>query len=105
MNIPHFGRHQEVNARVRLLLSYYCGGFLWLDQCITMDPILINQITGISMQGPDPQDFYLRKTADRALAQQIKETYGNLEKGTRGYKVSSIENATVRFGFQLIAGK
>jgi hypothetical protein len=90
MKIPHFGRHQKVNACIRLLLPCYHSGYLWLDRCITMDPTLINQITGITMQGPDPQDFYLGKTSDRALAQQIKETYGDVEKGTRGYKVTSI---------------
>jgi hypothetical protein len=105
MNIPHFGRHQEVNACVRLLLSCYHRGYLWLDRRITVDLILINQITGLSMQGPDPQEFYPRKTADRALAQRIKDTYGNLEKGMRGYKVASIENGEMRLGFQLIAGK
>jgi hypothetical protein len=34
------------------------------------------------MQGPDPQDFYLGKAMDRALAQKIKDTYGDVEKGT-----------------------
>jgi hypothetical protein len=33
------------------------------------------------MQGPDPQDFYTRKTADHALAQRIKDTYGYVKKG------------------------
>jgi hypothetical protein len=54
MKIPHFGRHQEVNACVKLLLSSYHGGYLWLNHCITVDPMLINQITRLSMQGPDP---------------------------------------------------
>jgi hypothetical protein len=54
MKIPLFGRHQEVNACVRLLLSCYHGGYLWLDCHITMDLILINRINRISMQGPDP---------------------------------------------------
>jgi hypothetical protein len=31
MKIPHFGRHQEVNACVKLLLSCYHGGYLWLN--------------------------------------------------------------------------
>jgi hypothetical protein len=31
--------------------------------------------------GPDPQDFYPGKTADHALAQKIKDTYGDVEKG------------------------
>jgi hypothetical protein len=82
MKIPHFGRHQEVNACIKLLLSCYHGGYLWLNHRITVDPTLINRITGLSMQGPDPQDFYPGKTMDHALAQKIKDTYGDVEKGT-----------------------
>jgi hypothetical protein len=55
-----------------------------------MDLTLINQITGLSIQGPDPKEFYPRKTSDRALVQRIKETYGNVDKGMQGYKVASI---------------
>jgi hypothetical protein len=90
MKILHFGRHQEVNACIKLLLSCYHGGYLWLNRRIIVDLTLINRITWLSMQGPDPQEFYPGKTSDRALAQKIKETYGNVEKGTRGYKVASI---------------
>jgi hypothetical protein len=54
MNIPHFRRHQEVNACVTLLLSCYHGVYLWLNHRIIVDPTLINRITGLSMQGPDP---------------------------------------------------
>jgi hypothetical protein len=42
---------------------------------------LIHLITGLSMQGPDPQQFYPGKTSDRSLAQCIKEDYGDVEKG------------------------
>jgi hypothetical protein len=105
MKIPHFGRHQEVNTCVKLLLSCYHGEYLWLDKCITVDPTLIHRITGLSMQGLDPQDFYLGKVADRALAQRIKDTYGDVEKGTQGYKVASIQNGVVHPACQLIAGK
>jgi hypothetical protein len=41
MKIPHFGRHQEVNACVKLLLSCYHGRYLWLNCCIIVDPTLI----------------------------------------------------------------
>jgi hypothetical protein len=47
-----------------------------------MDPTLINRIIGLSMQGPDPHEFYPGKTSDGALAQKIKETYGDVKKGT-----------------------
>jgi len=104
MKIPHFGRHQEVNAYVKLLLSFYHGGYLWLNRHITVDTTLINQITGLSMQGPNPQDFYPRKTADRALPQWIKDTYSDVEKGMWGDKVASIQSSTVHLSCQLIIG-
>jgi hypothetical protein len=75
MKIPHFGRHQEVNSCVKLFLSCYHGGYFWLDHCITVDSTLINQIIGLSMQGPDPHDFYPGKAMDHAIAQKIKDTY------------------------------
>jgi hypothetical protein len=43
---------------------------------------MINRITGLSMQGPDPQEFYSGKAMDHALAQKIKDTYGDVKKGT-----------------------
>jgi hypothetical protein len=68
MKIPHFGRHQEINVCVKHLFYFFHGGYLWLDKHITIDPTLIHWITGVSMQGPDPQEFYPWKAADRALA-------------------------------------
>jgi hypothetical protein len=105
MNIRHFKIHQEVNMCVKLLLSCYHGVYIWLDRRITVDPTLIHQIIGLSMQGPDPQDFYLGKAADRTLAQCIKDTYDDVEKGKQGYKVAFIQNSVVLLVFQLIAGR
>jgi hypothetical protein len=104
MKLPHFDRHKEVNACIKLLLSCYHGGYLWLDRHIIVDLMLIHWITGLSMQGPDPQDFYPGKAADRTLAQTIKDTYGDVEKRKWGYKVASIHNGVVRLDFQLITG-
>jgi hypothetical protein len=105
MKIPHFDRNREVNTCVKLLLSLFHGGYLWLGRHITIDLALIHQITGLIMQGPDPRDFYPGKVADRSLAQQIKDTYGDVEKGKWGYKVASIQNGTVCLACQLIARK
>jgi hypothetical protein len=81
IKIPHFGRHQEVNSYVKILLLCYHGGYIWLDRSITVDPTLIHLITGLSMQGSNPQQFYPRKTSYFSLAQRIKEDYGDVEKG------------------------
>jgi len=90
MNIPHFGRHKEVNDCVKILLSCYHGGYLWLDRCITVDSMLIHLITILRMQRLDPQQFYPVKTSYRSLEQRIKEDYGDVKKGKQGYKVTSI---------------
>jgi hypothetical protein len=104
MKILHFGRHQEVNACIKLLLSCYHGEYLWLNYFIIVDPTLINWIIELRMQGPDPQDFYPRKTMDHALAQKIKDTYGDVEKEMQGYKVASIHSDVVLLAYQLIIG-
>jgi hypothetical protein len=82
MKIPHFERHQEVNAHVKLLLSCYHGDYLWLDCHITVDPMLIHRITWLSMKGPDSQDLYPGKAIDHELIHNIKDTYDDVEKGT-----------------------
>jgi hypothetical protein len=41
---------------------------------------------------------------DHALAQKIKDTYGDVEKGTRGYKVASIHSGIVHLSYDLIVG-
>jgi hypothetical protein len=105
MKIPHFGRLQEVKACVNILLSCYHGDYLWLDRCIIVDSTLIHRITRLRMQGPDAQDFYPGKAKDHALAQKIKDTYGDVEKRTRGYKVASIQIGAVHLAYQLITRK
>jgi hypothetical protein len=81
MKILHFSRHQEVTSCVKLLLASYHGGYLWLNHRITIDMSLINRITKLIMQGPDPHEYYPGKTMNHALSQKIKEAYGNVEKG------------------------
>jgi hypothetical protein len=104
IKIPHFGRHQYVNNCVKLLLSCYHGGYLWLDFRVPVNPTLIHRINGFSMQGPDPEDFYQGKSKNCALAHKIKDTYGDVEKGMQGHKVSSIQKGTVPLACQLIEG-
>jgi hypothetical protein len=55
-----------------------------------VDLMLIHWIIGLSVKGPDPQQFYPGKTSDHSLSQRIKEAYGEVEKRKQGYKVASI---------------
>jgi hypothetical protein len=105
MKIPHFGRHQEVNACIKILLLCYHGGYIWLDKCISMNTTLIHLIIVLRMQGPDPHKFYQGKTSYLSLVQRIKEAYDDVEKGKQGYKVASIQDGAVYLACQLIADK
>jgi hypothetical protein len=42
MKISHLGRNQEVNVCVKLVLSCFHGGYLWLNWSIILDPTLIH---------------------------------------------------------------
>jgi hypothetical protein len=95
MKLPHFDRHRKVNVCVKILLSCYHGGYLWLDRHVIVDPALIHMITRLSMQGLEPHKFYLGKVAYHTLVQRIKDTYDDVEKGKQGYKVASIQDGTV----------
>jgi hypothetical protein len=66
---------------------------------VTVDLTLIHMITVLSMQGPDPHHFYPRKATNRSPAQNIKETYNDVEKGNPGYKIASIQDGTVHLSF------
>jgi hypothetical protein len=48
MKIPHFGRHQEVNACVKIMFSCLHSSYLWLYGRITVDLALIHRITELS---------------------------------------------------------
>jgi hypothetical protein len=50
-DIPHFDRIQEVNARVKILLTCVHGNYLWLDRPISIDVDLIARITVLPTQG------------------------------------------------------
>jgi hypothetical protein len=69
-----------------------------------MDLALIHRIMGLSVKAPNPRQFYLGKASDRSLVQRIKEAYGEVEKGKRGYKVASIQYGAVCLPFQLLVG-
>jgi hypothetical protein len=55
-----------------------------------VDLTLIHQIIGLSMKGPEPQQFYVGKASNFSLEQCIKEAYDKVKKGKICYKVSSI---------------
>ena len=54
LEIPHFGRGKDVNARVKQLLALVHGGILWMDRPISIDVELIVEIMGLPTDGEKP---------------------------------------------------
>jgi hypothetical protein len=67
LQIPHFGRSNEINAVVKLILSCIHGGHLWLDYRVDIMIDLIHRITGLSKTGADPTAHFVGKDEDKKL--------------------------------------
>jgi hypothetical protein len=76
LQIPHFGRSNEINACVNMLLSCIHGRYLWMDRPMSIDSELIMQITGLSMVGEDPTLLFSDKSNEKALSERIREKFG-----------------------------
>jgi hypothetical protein len=102
--IPHFGRREEVNVCVNMLLTYVHGGYLWLDKTISIDTDLIAQITTLLTQGGDPTLFFSNKKNDRALSESMTKKFHTII-WVHGLDVPSIYDPTIRFVTQALAYK
>jgi hypothetical protein len=54
LEIPHFGQGKYVNNYVNQLLEVLHGGFLWLEEPVSIDMELIAFITGLPSNGEKP---------------------------------------------------
>jgi hypothetical protein len=51
VEIPHFRRGKEVNNCIKKLMEVLHGGFLWMEEPISIDVELIAFITGLPSMG------------------------------------------------------
>jgi hypothetical protein len=65
LDLPHFGRGQYANNCVKQLMAVTHGGYLWLEQLVSIDVELITYITGLPSRGEDPMHSSLRKKQRR----------------------------------------
>ena len=87
LQIPHFGRSNEINVVVKVLLSCMHGGHLWLDCRVDITIDLIHRITGLSKTGADLVAHFMGKDQDKKLAAWLIKKY-NLTRGGRAYDVT-----------------
>jgi hypothetical protein len=104
LEIPHFGRGKYVNNCIKKLLAVLHGGFLWMDRSVSIDVELISFITGLPSDGEKPMQYMDDKTKEKALMEEMKNTYGT-ERGSRGIIIKRISDPTTRMETKLMACK
>jgi hypothetical protein len=76
LEIPHFGRVNDVNACVKQLLALVHGGVLWMDRLVSIDVYLIAEITSFPTDGENPEQYLDDKTKEKVVVEDMKKTYG-----------------------------
>jgi hypothetical protein len=97
VEIPHFGRGKEVNNCVKQLMAVLHGGFLWMEEPVSIDVELIAFITGLPSMGESPTQYLDDKTKEKALAEEMKKTYGT-KRGSCGIIIKRISDASHQDG-------
>jgi len=103
-DIPHFGRSNEINSCVKMLLMFVHGGYLWLDRRISIDIYLIVCIIGISLKWEDPSPLFFDKKNENALSEITREMF-HTHRAQHGLDVTSICDPKVRFLMYILACK
>jgi hypothetical protein len=69
------------------------GGYLWVEEPISIDVDLITYITGLPPRGETPAQYLDDKMKEKELAEEMKNTYGT-EGGSRGIIIKRISDTT-----------
>jgi hypothetical protein len=95
---------KDVNKYVKQLLAVVNGGIIWLDRPILIDVELIEKIKGIPIDGEKHAQYMDDKTKEKALAEEMKQTY-KIERGSRGIIINKISEPATRLETKLMAYK
>jgi hypothetical protein len=104
LEIPHFRWGKYVNNCVKKLLAVLHGGFLWLEELVSIDVELISFITGMPSNGEKPKQYLDDKTKEKDLVEEMKKTYG-MERGSCGIIIKRINNIATKMAMKLMACK
>jgi hypothetical protein len=80
------------------------GGYLWVEEPVSIDVELIAFITGFPSRGESLVQFLDEKTKEKELVEEMKNTYGT-ERGSREIIIKRISDTTTRLGTKLMACK
>jgi hypothetical protein len=62
LDIPHFELGKYINACVKQLLERVHGGILWMDRSVLINVDLIQEITGLPIDGEKSKKYLEDKT-------------------------------------------
>jgi hypothetical protein len=79
-------------------------GYLWVEYPVLIDIEFITYIIGLPSRGKTPTQFLHEKTKEKALAEEMKKTYG-IERGSRGIIIKRISDAKKRMDTKIMACK
>jgi hypothetical protein len=91
VEIPHFGRGKELNNCVKQLMAVLHGGFLWLEEPVSINKIILAQ-------------YLDDKTKKKSLVEEMKKTYV-IERGSHDIIIKRISDATTRMATKIMACK
>ena len=103
LRMPHFGNYRVTDRLVHQLLALVHDGSLWIQDRIPIDAMLIHQITGLPMEGPDPM-LRLGKKYEQKIANSVHDTYHVLQ-NTLGFMISTNSDPRMQMGTLLLACK
>jgi hypothetical protein len=72
-----------------------------MDRSMPITVDLIVGITGLPIDGENPEQYLGEKTRAKAISYEIKAKYGT-KRGNRGIKISDINNPMKRFATRLL---
>jgi hypothetical protein len=104
VEIPHFGRGKEVNNYVKQLMAVLHGGFLWLEELVSIDVDLIAFIKGLSSMGESLAQYLDEKTKEKALVEEMNKNY-DTERGLCDIIIKRISDTIMIIDTKLMACK
>jgi hypothetical protein len=104
LDIPHFGRGRNINNYAKKLMVVTHGGYLWVEDLVSIYVELIAFIKGMSSRSESPTHFLDDKKKEKELDEDMKKTYG-IERGSRRIIIKHINDTTTRLANKLMACK
>jgi hypothetical protein len=104
LDIPHFGKGHVVKNHVKKLMAVTHGGYLLMEDPISIDVEIIAFIIGVPSRGENPMKYLDDKTKEKVLVEEMKKTYGT-ERGSCRIIIKCINDAAKRLATKLMACK